>query len=120
MGKNVTDLTYLKSITNNDPSIIREMIELFIAQVPEFSENLTKYLLTKNYIELGKEAHKAKSSLLVIGMEELGSEMKTLQLLTLENKSQESYPGYVKKFKEQCSKAIEELKGELEAVMSNQ
>ena len=116
MAKNYTDLTYLKSVTNNETSIIREMIELFINQVPEFSENLNKFLAEKKYIELGKEAHKAKSSLLVIGMEELAKEMKTLQLLTLENKDIETYPDYVKKFDEQCNKAVEELKAELETV----
>lgn len=118
MGNNYTDLTYLKSVTNNESSIIREMIELFINQVPEFSAKLNKFLDEKNYIDLGKEAHKAKSSLLVIGMDELAKDMKELQLLTIENKKIESYPNYVKKFDKQCFKAIEELKSELEAVVS--
>jgi HPt (histidine-containing phosphotransfer) domain-containing protein len=113
MGKNYTDLSYLKSVTNNETSIIREMIELFINQIPEFITNMNKYLNEKKYIELGKEAHKAKSSLLVIGMEELATDMKTLQLATLESKDTDTYPGYVKKFDEQCNKAIEELKVEL-------
>jgi HPt (histidine-containing phosphotransfer) domain-containing protein len=113
MEKNYTDLTYLKSVTNNETSVIREMIELFVNQVPEFSANLNKYLKEKRYEELGKEAHKAKSSLMVIGMDDLAKDMKILQLLTLDNKDIDTYPAYVNKFDKQCFRAIEELKVEL-------
>jgi len=71
-----TDLSYLKEITGGESAIVIEMVEMFLAQVEEFKENLTNYLNDKNYIELGKEAHKAKSSVLIVGMEELGKNLK--------------------------------------------
>ncbi len=108
-----TDLTYLKEITGGESSIVREMIEMFLEQVEEFNENLDKHLKDKNYVDLGKEAHKAKSSVLIVGMEELGKNLKKLQLLTEANAEIETYPDYVKMFHEQCNEAVKELNEEL-------
>jgi HPt (histidine-containing phosphotransfer) domain-containing protein len=108
-----TDLSYLKEITGGESSIVQEMVEMFFAQVDEFKTNLNKYLEEKKWAELGKEAHKAKSSVLIVGMEDLGKNLKKLQLLTEEEKEIETYPDYVKMFEEQCDAAIEELKEEL-------
>ena len=104
------DLNYLESISGGDPEIIQEMKDIFIAQVPEFIENLKKFLSEGKYIELGKEAHKAKSSVMVMGMEELARELKTLQLATIAGTNVESYPDFVRKFEEQCLGAVKELK----------
>lgn len=108
-----TDLSYLKEITGGESSIVIEMVEMFLAQVDEFKENMTKYLKDRNYIELGKEAHKAKSSVLIVGMEELGKNLKKLQLLTEANAEVETYPEYVKMFMEQCDVAVIELTEEI-------
>lgn len=104
------NLNYLESMSGGDPEIVEEMKDIFIAQVPEFIENLRKYLEEGNYIELGREAHKAKSSVMIMGMEELGKDLKSLQLATIAGTDQDSYAHYVKKFEEQCLGAIEELK----------
>jgi len=104
------DLNYLETITDGDPEMIQEMKDLFIAQVPEFIENLNRYLKEGKYIELGKEAHKAKSSIMIMGMEELSKDLKSLQQATIAGIDEETYPQYVKKFESQCLGAIEELK----------
>lgn len=108
-----TDLSYLKEITGGESAIVIEMVEMFLAQVEEFKENLTNHLNNKNYIELGKEAHKAKSSVLIVGMEELGKNLKKLQLLTEANAEIETYPSYVAMFMEQIAAAEIELQEEL-------
>lgn len=108
-----TDLTYLKEITGGESSIVTEMVEMFIDQVEEFRENLNKFYNDKNWVDLGKEAHKAKSSVLIVGMEELGKNLKKLQLLTEEEKEVDTYYNYIKMFEEQCDAALIELKEEL-------
>lgn len=104
------NLDYLKSMAGGDPEIMQELKEIFVAQVPEFIENLNKYLREGQYIELGKEAHKAKSSVMIMGMEKLGKDLKTLQLATIAGTNEDSYLQYVKEFEVQCLGAIEELK----------
>jgi len=108
-----TDLTYLKEITGGEGEIVREMVEMFLDQIEEFKANFNKHLSDKNWVDLGKEAHKAKSSVLIVGMEELGKNLKKLQLLTEEEKEVETYPSYVQMFMEQCEAAIVELNEEL-------
>ena len=105
-----TNLHYLKTITEGNKEILREMIEMFINQVPEFIENFKKYYDNKQYSALGKEAHKAKSSLQIMGMSELEKEMKTFQLKAIEGAQIESYPLHINHFETQCLTAIEELK----------
>ncbi len=108
-----TDLSYLKEITGGESSIVIEMVEMFLAQVDEFKTNLNQHLNDKNWVDLGKEAHKAKSSVLIMGMEDLGKNLKHLQLLTEEEKEIETYPDYVKMFIEQCDAAVIELQEEM-------
>lgn len=108
-----TDLSYLKEITGGESSIVIEMVEMFLAQVDEFKANLNQHLKDKNWVDLGKEAHKAKSSVLIVGMEDLGKSLKKLQLLTEEEKEIETYPDYVKMFEEQCDAAVVELQEEI-------
>ena len=109
----VTNLTYLRTITDGNKAIIREMIEMFMVQVPVFIQNLNKYYQAGNYVALGKEAHKAKSSLQIIGMTDLEIEMKTLLMKTIAGTDVESYPIHIRKFENQCEVAIKELKAEL-------
>lgn len=106
------NLNYLETMAGGDPDVIQELKEIFVAQVPEFIENLNKYLKEGRYIELGKEAHKAKSSVMIMGMEALGKDLKTLQLATIAGTNEDSYPQYVKKFEVQCLGALEELKND--------
>ena len=108
-----TNLNYLKNITEGNKEIIHEMIEMFILQVPEFIRNLNDLYQTGQYAALGKEAHKAKSSLQIMGMTELEQEMKRFQLKTIEGIEVESYPVHIRNFENQCNEALEELKIEL-------
>ncbi len=109
-----TNLEYLKKMTDGNKEIIREMIELFLAQVPGFIHNLNACYANQQYEALGKEAHKAKSSLQIMGMGELEKEMKTFQHKTIEKIDVESYPDYIRKFEIQCEVAKAELLAALE------
>lgn len=108
-----TNLNYLKTITEGNKVIIREMIEMFLAQLPGFIQNLNELYKTGQYAALGKEAHKTKSSLQIMGMTELEQEMKRLQHKTIEEIDIESYPVHIRNFEIQCEAAIVELKEEL-------
>jgi len=105
-----TNLNYLRTITEGDVETMREITELFIEQVPEFIENLNKHLSDQQYAELGKEAHKAKSSVMIMGMEELGHDLKSLQLATIAGTKEETYARHVKRFETECLAAVEELR----------
>ena len=105
-----TNLNYLHTITEGDTASMRELILLFIEQVPEFIDNLKKLLAEERFLELGKEAHKAKSSVMIMGMDDLGHDLKTLQLDTISGIRKETYAQHVSRFETECLAAVEELK----------
>lgn len=105
----ITDLGYLKEVSSGDPEFMKEMVSIFFSQIPEFVENMEKFYEEKNYIDLGREAHKAKSSVIIVGMNDLGKRLKELQLLTETDKEVESYYSYIEEFKSSCYQAIDEL-----------
>jgi HPt (histidine-containing phosphotransfer) domain-containing protein len=97
------DLTYLESMSMESNDLITEMIQLFIEQLPEFTEGLTMHLENKDYLALGALAHKAKSSVAVMGMDALATDLKTLELSAKAGIDIEQYPFLVKRFIEQVT-----------------
>ena len=106
----ITDLSYLSGMSGGNPDIIKEMINIFIDQTQEYIIDMQKHLDEKNYLQLGKLAHKAKSSVAIMGMNDLAVELKTLALLTKEEKDIEGYPKIVDNFRNLSKQAIAELK----------
>lgn len=105
----ITDLTYLNNMSGGSPEIVKEMIGIFIEQANEYLRDMPKYLEEKDYISLGKLAHKAKSSISIMGMTDLATDLKTLELLAKESNEVEKYPAFVDKFISQTKSAIDEL-----------
>jgi len=109
----LTNLDYLKEITGGEPEIMQEFIQMFFDQLPEFRDGLTSHLANHKWKELGELAHKAKSSVMTFGMNELGYRLKELQLKTQKLEDIESYPEYVKEFMDEIAQAEVELKEDM-------
>jgi HPt (histidine-containing phosphotransfer) domain-containing protein len=103
------DLTYLESMTMGSNELVIEMIKIFIDQLPEFTEGLVEHLKNKDYTALGALAHKAKSSVAVMGMNQLAADLKTLEICAKAGTDPESYPTLVDRFLEQVTLTGEEL-----------
>jgi HPt (histidine-containing phosphotransfer) domain-containing protein len=108
-----TNLDYLKEVTGGEPEILKEFIQMFFDQLPEFKNGLEQYLAEKKWKELGELAHKAKASVMTFGMNDLGHKLKELQLKTQKLEDIESYPEYVKLFQETIKIAETELNDDL-------
>lgn len=80
-----TDLSYLREMSGNDTDIIREMIEIFIEQVSEFESEISAHFNSRDWGSLGAIAHKAKSSVRTMGMEQLGDSLEQLEHLSKGN-----------------------------------
>lgn len=106
----IVDLSYLKEMADGESAIIKEMIDIFIMQVDEFVEQLRQLHADKEWQNLGKVAHKAKSSVAIMGMTDLADNLKKLELLTKNGEGIELYEQIIKKFEEQCRLAVNELK----------
>lgn len=104
-----TDLTYLKNMSAGNKDLVLEMIEIFKNQVDEFSFDMDKFLRDKEYEKLGKLAHKAKSSISIMGLNDLATDLKTLETIAKAGTDIEKYPYFIAKFKEETAEAIIEL-----------
>jgi len=109
----LTNLSYLKEITGGEPEIMHEFIQMFFDQLPEFRDGMSTFLAEQKWKELGELAHKAKSSVMTFGMNELGYRLKELQLKTQKLEDIESYPEYVKEFLDEIAAAEIELKEDM-------
>lgn len=104
-----TNLDYLKEITGGEPEVMKEFIQMFFDQFPEFKNGMRNYLAEKKWKELGEIAHKAKSSVMTFGMNDLGHRLKELQLKTQKLEGIDSYPAYVDEFMATMDQAEKEL-----------
>ena len=107
----ITDLNYLRSMSGGDANFIREMIDLFRDQIDEYKSIMPELLEKMDYDNLSKIAHKAKSSVAVMGMTEVADLLKELEILATEGKQVDRFESMVSYFLEQSELAITELEG---------
>ena len=96
----IADLNYLKTMSGGDASFIREMIDLFREQIDEYKLIMPELLQKKKYVELSKVAHKAKSSVAVMGMTEAAELLKELEILAQGGLEVEQYGRMISEFLE--------------------
>ena len=104
-----TDLNYLSSICNGDQDTIIEMIELFSSQIRDMAMEMQLAEEKSDYNSLSKIAHKAKSTVAIMGMKPLSSKLQELELMIKEELHTESYKDYIDFFIEECKAGIIEL-----------
>ena len=102
-------MNYLKSMSGGDSEFIREMIDLFRDQIEEYKQFMPELLRKKDYNNLSKMAHKAKSSVAVMGMTVVAQQLKDLEILAHDGLEVERYESLINEFLEQSQLAIEEL-----------
>jgi len=96
-------------MSGGDSKFIREMISLFRDQIEEYKSIMPELLHKKDYDGLSKVAHKAKSSVAVMGMDEVAELLKELEILTHDQREVERYESLITHFLEQSELAIIEL-----------
>jgi HPt (histidine-containing phosphotransfer) domain-containing protein len=104
-----TDLTYLKNMSAGNKELVLEMIEIFKQQVAEFNEQMNSLYSKKDFENLGKLAHKAKSSISIMGLHDLAKDLKTFENIAKAGVETEKYPIFMGKFRDETAEAISEL-----------
>jgi HPt (histidine-containing phosphotransfer) domain-containing protein len=100
---------YLDSVSGGDPDIICEIVNLFKEQSVEISNEMKSLLDAGNYKMLGLLAHKAKSSVSIMGMDDLAVMLKTFELQARDEKEPHLYESYITRFQTETQAAISEL-----------
>ncbi len=105
----ITDLSYLESMSGNDHKFIREMVDIFREQIEEYSIEMPRLLQASDYENLSRVAHKAKSSVAVMGMQSEADRLKELEFKSKEGLEPESYKELIDTFIENSGYALIEL-----------
>ncbi len=100
---------YLDSVSGGDPAIISELVDLFKEQAVEIQKEMKSLFDNGNYKLLGLLAHKAKSSVSIMWMNDLAVMLKTFELQAREEKGADLYESYISRFKTETDAAIAEL-----------
>lgn len=100
---------YLESVSGGDNDVICEIVDLFREQVVEIYDEMKTHFLSGNYLSLGLLAHKAKSSVAIMGMNDLATMLKSFELKAKEGKEPELYEAYIQRYKSDTDAALTEL-----------
>jgi HPt (histidine-containing phosphotransfer) domain-containing protein len=103
------NMEYLNSVSGGESTIVEEIAAIFKEQSVEIYNEMKSHLASKNYTSLGLLAHKAKSSVAIMGMTSLAEMLKTFELQAREGKEPQLYEHYLERFKSETEGAILEL-----------
>jgi HPt (histidine-containing phosphotransfer) domain-containing protein len=109
MEYKVINPEYLENVTGGDPGITEELVNIFKSQVPEFIDEMKGLHSKEAWYDLGLLAHKAKSSVAVMGMDSMAMMLKTFELQAKAGENKEGYMGYINQFISETSVAMDEL-----------
>jgi HPt (histidine-containing phosphotransfer) domain-containing protein len=100
---------YLEMVAGGDTELLKELIGMFRDQVAEFNSEMNELYSEGNYHALGTLAHKAKSSVAIMGMESLASMLKKFESEAMEGKNKEMFGSYISRFTTETGSALSEL-----------
>jgi HPt (histidine-containing phosphotransfer) domain-containing protein len=110
------DLNYLNDLALGSKDFIEDMISSFLKNTPESLVRMETALVKNDWEQIGKIAHKVKTSFTFMGMEETVVKAKTLQDYGLKTTNQEEIPGLISDIKVAYNNAEVELNVELTAL----
>lgn len=105
-----TDLSYLEDLSGGDQTFIKEIIDLFIKQMPESVETMKDALSKGDPVNIGETAHKAKPSAIYIGNKQLEENLRKLQALKNHNDVPEGTSDLIEQVSKESEQVIQELK----------
>lgn len=103
------DLSYLESMSGGDKGLMKEMIDIFKEQVPDFVTEMKLGLENNDWKALASIAHKAKSTIAIIGLNDLTEELKEFENNVIPSNEISNINRFILHFEETCKQAIIQL-----------
>lgn len=112
-GGKLYDLSNLNEFTNNDSSMLKELIHIFVETSGVFLKNAKTLYNNQQWEKLGKEVHSFGAQVQMIGAsDELTEEMEKLEYYALEKKNIEEIGIIIDNIEGGIGKIITEIKNE--------
>ncbi|GGB12463.1 PAS domain S-box protein [Puia dinghuensis] len=89
------DLSMVQSVSGGDEGFIRKMVALFIETVPQNLQDLKRALEEENWEQVGKTAHKLKSTIDSMGIKSIRQEIRAVETNARQKESLDQVPSLV-------------------------
>jgi CheY-like chemotaxis protein len=107
------DLTMVQSVSGGDDGFIKKMVALFIETVPQNIQDMKKALNEENWDQVGKLAHKLKSTIDSMGIKSIRQEIRTVEANAKQKESLQEVPALIGTIDTVISECIAQLKAEI-------
>jgi signal transduction histidine kinase/HPt (histidine-containing phosphotransfer) domain-containing protein len=112
----VINLDYLKEISGGDAMIISKTIEKFLETTPEILDQMDRHLLHEEHTELGRAAHKLKSSVAFMGIDAIKETILEIESITKNKTELSKLPAHVGRVRQVLEQAYGELREALDSL----
>ncbi|MEH0154529.1 Hpt domain-containing protein [Limibacter armeniacum] len=109
----LSDFSYILKFGNNNYTLLKEMIELFIEKAPEDLSLAKKYIEAKDWQNAHHHLHSLKSSINFVACEQIRSKVLAIEQNTKHLENVESIPNNFIELEILCAQLIEELNSKL-------
>ncbi|HTN18910.1 MAG TPA: Hpt domain-containing protein [Pelobium sp.] len=93
--KTLIDLSYLQEVASDNSDFMIEMIDIFLAQTPEYVSILSDAIDQQNWDKIAEMAHKIKPTLAFMGANEA---KETIASIESRGRAKEDYEGIMSDF----------------------
>jgi HPt (histidine-containing phosphotransfer) domain-containing protein len=93
--KTLIDLSYLQEVASDNSDFMIEMIDIFLAQTPEYVSILSDAIDKQNWDKIAEMAHKIKPTLAFMGANEAKETMASIES---RGRAKEDYEGIMSDF----------------------
>ncbi len=105
----VTDLQYLTETTGDDPELMAKMIEIMLRETPEEIKKMEELYSEKKWDRLRAVAHKFKSAVTYMGLNEMKEVVKDIQTNAQNHQNLKRIGDLIQQLKLVCTQALGEL-----------
>ena len=107
------DLTMVQSVSGGDEGFIKKMVALFIETVPQNVQDMKKALNEENWDQVGKTAHKLKSTIDSMGIKSIRQEIRTVEANAKQKEALQEVPALIGTIDSVINECIAQLKAEV-------
>ncbi len=110
--KRIIRLGYLRSVATGNKKFLKDVMEIFVSQIPEELVLLELALKERNWVALGDTAHKMKLGINVMGMKEAEKIILYTEVQAREKiaPDETTLQAKMEKLREMCTTAVQEVK----------